>query len=309
MEGCRCPRCLPLFKGRTEADHFRAKSRTLLAQSRKSQQSSTSTISRSDSRRPAVGVKAEGKAVRLRAAQEAKTQRSRREGLESLPRASRRKGLASGLAQKEAHTQQTVEASEKTISRVSSRVEANPQPHIPRKKATSAIQEIKAWLMGIKKRYQDPPAASKSRKQGSGQPLRPGQKKLGKGRASRLPSASAFKGEWTGPATPTTPSGVCISNSLLGKYRSSWGTIEAPHRPHIRITRLLRLAGSALTFNFLAHSWGFKNVHEWHKVTCEDQKRVIKLMACRGLHQLSCQLQGGYLSRGAVQPHHGKPIR
>lgn len=136
MPGCRCPRCLPLYKtGDESAESHKVRSKTLLAQSRKS---AALKVARLD--KPAsTGKQPLSTAVR-------KDPQKSRPVKKAKP--------ASGESAKE--DSKKVAGEKKPGKKAKAKAEAPP------KRVSAAVQQIKAWLQGVGKDFQSPTTGGKS---------------------------------------------------------------------------------------------------------------------------------------------------
>ncbi len=136
MPGCRCPRCLPLFKTSNDSeDGHKVRSRTLLAQSRKLPPVNLGKASRASS---------SGKATPLAALKKAPLKQ----------KAARKSKSAPGEAPR-AEVKHAVEKDKR-----GKKESTKPAP--PVKRVSAAVKQIKAWLQGVKKEFQKPKTEGKA---------------------------------------------------------------------------------------------------------------------------------------------------
>ena len=190
VKGCRCPRCLPLFKPGKEAEAHKVRSRALLEQSRQEQPAKARKPGQTDIQPPKAGKPVGSKSVPLSAQA---TKRGRKETMQVEPLQTAQPKRRRKAATAEAKVQPEAEAPAKA--------------HMPRKKTSSAVKEIKAWLLGIKRRYQQPTSAGKAWSSEAARAARERQaKKRSQALGERLPANTGVKASWpTFAATPLPP--------------------------------------------------------------------------------------------------------
>ena len=138
MPGCRCPRCLPFSKANDESEEgHKVRSRTLLAQSRKA-----ASLKKAGIRKPASSGKPNLHAAVKKAPQKQKAVKKAKPASADAPTAEVKKALAEERRGKNGRA----------------KTEAPP------KKVSAAVQQIKAWLQGVKKEFQNPTTAGKAAK-------------------------------------------------------------------------------------------------------------------------------------------------